>query len=59
MRAVRHWHREAVAALFLEMFEVTLDEAISNLVLWEVSLSLTVGWTEVSFNVRTCPQALL
>ena len=39
---VRHWNRlpiETVDAPSLEMFKVRLNEALSNLIWWEVSLS--------------------
>jgi len=47
MRVVKHWHRlprEAVAAPFLAVFKARLDEALSNLVWWKVSLSMAGGW---------------
>ncbi|PKU35204.1 hypothetical protein llap_14489 [Limosa lapponica baueri] len=43
MRVVRHWNRlsrEAVDAYSLEVFRTRLDGALSNLVQWEVSLSM-------------------
>ena len=46
MRVVRHWHRllrEAVDAPSLEMFKAGLDEALSNLVWWKVSLPTAAG----------------
>ena len=45
MRVVRHWHRlprEAVAPS-LEVFKARLDETLSNLVWWKVSLPMTGG----------------
>jgi len=41
LRVVRPWHRlprEAVAAPSLEVFKVRLDEALSTLVWWNLSL---------------------
>ena len=46
MRVVRHWNRlprEAVAAPSLEVFKARLDGALSNLVLWKVSLPMAGG----------------
>jgi len=46
VRVVRHWHRllrEAVDAPSLEMFKAGLDEALSNLVWWKVSLPTAAG----------------
>jgi len=43
---VRHWSklpREAVAAPSLEVFKARLDGALSNLVKWKVSLSMSGG----------------
>jgi len=45
---VRHWHslpREAVAATSLAAFKARLDEALSNLILWKMSLPMAGGWT--------------
>ena len=45
-RVVRHWNRlpkEAVDAPSLEAFKARLDGALSNLVGWEVSLSIAGG----------------
>ena len=44
---VRHWTRlprEAVDALSLAAFKTRLNEALSNLVYWEVSLPIAGGW---------------
>jgi len=46
MRVVRHWNRlprEVVDAPSLEMFKARLDGALSNLVLWKVSLLMAGG----------------
>ena len=46
MRVVRHWKRlprEAVGALFLEVFKAGLDGALGNLVWWEESLTMAGG----------------
>ena len=46
VRVVRHWNRlprEAVDAPFLEVFKARLDGALSNLVLWKVSLPMAGG----------------
>jgi len=46
MRVVRPWPRlprEAVAAPSLEVFKARLDEALSNLVWWKVSLPMAGG----------------
>ena len=43
LRVARHWHRlpsEAVNAPSMEAFKATLDGALSNLVYWEVSLTI-------------------
>ena len=40
---MKHWNklpREIVDAPSLELFKATLDRALSNLVLWEVSLPI-------------------
>ena len=42
MRVVRHWNR-FVDAPSLEMFKVGLDEALSNLVQWKMTLPMAVG----------------
>jgi len=45
MRVVKHWNRlprEVVDALFLEIFKVRLDGAVSNLIELKMSL-LTAG----------------
>jgi len=44
---VRHWNRlprEAMDAISLEALKDRLDEAVSNLVYWEVSLPISGGW---------------
>jgi len=49
MRVVRPWHRlprEAVEALSLAVFKARLDRALSNPVLWNVSLPM-VGVLEL------------
>jgi len=46
MRVVRHWNRlprEAVAAPSLAVFKARLDEALSNLVQWKMTLPMAVG----------------
>jgi len=46
MRVVRHWHRlprEAVDVPSLEVFKVSLDGALSNVLWWKVSLPMTGG----------------
>ena len=46
MRVVRHWHRlprEVVDAPSLEVFKARLDEALSNLIEWKVSLPMAGG----------------
>ena len=46
MRVVRHWHRlhrEAVDAPSQEVFKARVDGALSNLVWWEVTLSMAGG----------------
>ena len=46
MRVVRHWNRlprEAVNAPSLEAFKARLDEALSNLIQWKVSLPMAGG----------------
>ena len=46
MGVVRHWNRlprEVVDAPFLEVFRAGLDEVLSNLVEWEVSLPIAGG----------------
>lgn len=43
---MRHWHRlssEVVNALSLKVLKVSLDGALNNLVLWEVSLPMARG----------------
>jgi len=43
LRVARHWNRlpsEAVNAPSMEAFKATLDGALSNLVYWEVSLTI-------------------
>lgn len=43
MSLVRHWNQvaqEVVDALSLEVFNAGLDEALSNLILWKVSLPM-------------------
>jgi len=46
VRVVRHWHglpREAVAAPSLAVFKPRMDEALSTLVWWKVSLPMAGG----------------
>ena len=46
VRVVRHWNRlprKVVDALSLEVFKARLDGALSNLVLWKVSLPMAGG----------------
>jgi len=46
VRVVRPWHRlprEAVAAPSMAVVKARLDEALSSVVLWKVSLSMAVG----------------
>jgi len=46
MRVVKHWNRlprEAVAAPSLAVFKARLDEALSNLVWWNMSLLMAGG----------------
>ena len=46
VRVVRHWNRlsrEVVDAHFLAVFKARLDGALSDLVLWKVSLLIAGG----------------
>ena len=46
MRVVRHWNRlprEAADAPSLEVIKARLDEALSNLIEWKVSLPMAGG----------------
>jgi len=46
VRVVSHWNRllkEAADAPSLEVFKARLDEALSNLVWWKLSLSVPEG----------------
>jgi len=55
---VRHWHRfprEAAAALSLEVFKATLDEALRTLVWWKVSLPMAGGWNQMVYKVPSKP----
>jgi len=48
VRVVRHWNRlprELATVPSLEVFKATLDEALSNLVWWKVSLPMAGGGT--------------
>lgn len=42
-RVVRHWNREAVDAPSSEVFKVRLDDALSNLIWWMLSLPTAGG----------------
>jgi len=45
---VRHWNRlprEVVDAPSSEVFKVMLAGALSNLILWKISLPMAGGWT--------------
>jgi len=58
MRVVKHWHRlprEAVAAPSLEVFKARLDEALSTLGWWNVSLPVAGVWNEVVYRVPSNP----
>lgn len=54
MRVGRHWHRllrEVVDVPYLQVFKARLDEALSNLVLWKMSLPTAGCWNKRVFKV--------
>jgi len=58
VRVVRHWHRlprEIVAGPSLAVFQARLDEVLSNLVWWNVSLPLAGGWSDMILQVPSNP----
>ena len=58
VRAARQWNRflsETVNAPSLESFKASLDGALSNLVLREVSLPVVGEWNLMIFNVPANP----
>ena len=55
---VRHWNRlsrRVVDAPSLEVLEVRLNGALSNLVSWELSLPMAGGWNKMIFVVPLNP----
>ncbi|PKU48877.1 hypothetical protein llap_848 [Limosa lapponica baueri] len=57
-RVVGHWNRlprEIVDALSLELFKNRWDGALSNMIWWEVFLSMAGGWNSMILKVPSNP----